>query len=319
MRKIIISLLLLILIASCTSLKKIEQTKELMGTFVTITVYDEDTKKAEKTITAAFEEIERIENLLSNYKKTSEVFLLNENGEIDEASNEFIYVLGKSLRYGDLSYGAFDITVQPILDLYKHTFKDLNRPPTNEEINKALKLVDYENIFIKNRHIEFLKPNMKITLGGIAKGYIIDRAIKVLENNKIKHALINIGGDMRAIGNKGKENWRIALENPRNKREYITIIKINNTAVCTSGDYERYFDDEKKFHHIINPKTGYSADELISVTITAHKAIDCDGISTSVFVLGKDKGLELIESLEDVEGLIITKEKEIVKSSGFGY
>lgn len=319
MKKIILFLLTALLLISCTPLQKTEQTRELMGTFVTITVYHENEEKAEKAIEAAFKEIERVENLLSNFKNTSEVYLLNKDGEIDDASNELIYVLGKSLRYGDLSNGAFDITVQPILDLYEHTFKDLKRAPTDEEIKETLSSVAYENIFIKNRHVEFTKQNMKITLGGIAKGYAVDRAIEILQKRGIKHALVNAGGNMRAIGNKGNEDWQIALQDPRNKNDYITIIPLNNKSISTSGDYERYFEDTKKFHHIINPKTGYSATELISVTIIIDKAIDADALSTSVFVLGKEKGLELIESLENVEGLIITSEKEIVKSEGFDY
>ena len=206
--------------------------------------------------------------------------------------------------------------MQPILDLYTHTFQELNRSPTDNEIKETLKTVGYENIFIKNKYAE-LKPNTKITLGGIAKGYIIDKAIEVLKNNNINHALVNAGGDMRAIGNKGKDNWQIALQNPRDKKDSITTIQLNNKAVATSGDYERYFDDNFKFHHIVDPRTGYSATELISVTILTDKAIDADALATSVFVLGKEKGLELIENLENTEGLIITSEKEIIKSSGF--
>lgn len=319
MKKIMILLLITLFLTSCTSIKKTEETRESMGTFVTITVYDEDIDKAEKSIEGAFKEIQRIEDILSNYKNTSEVYLLNKNGEIDEASNELIYVLGKSLRYGDLSRGAFDITVQPILDLYTYSFQELKRPPAEEEIKETLKSVGYENIFIKNKHIEFTKPNMKITLGGIAKGYIIDRAIETLKNQEIEHALVNAGGDMRAIGNKGKESWQIALQNPRKKNEHIAVIQLNNKAVATSGDYERYFDDSKEFHHIVDPRTGYSATELISVTIVADKAIDADALATAVFVLGKEEGLKLIESLENVEGLIITREKEIIKSKGFIY
>jgi FAD:protein FMN transferase len=309
-------LLLIVLTSSCASIKKTEQTKELMGTFVTITVYNEDKQIAKNSIEEAFNEIQRVENILSSYINTSEVYILNKNKKIDKASNELIYVIGKALRYGDLSHGAFDITVQPILDLYTHTFQELNRPPTDNEIKETQRLVNYGQILIKNKYAE-LKPNMKITLGGIAKGYIIDKAIEVLKNNNITHALVNAGGDMRAIGNKGEDNWKIALQNPRNKKDSITTIQLNNKAVATSGDYERYFDDTKKFHHIVDPRTGYSATELISVTLLTDKAIDADALATSVFVLGKEKGLELIESLKETEGLIITSEKEIVKSSGF--
>ncbi len=318
MKKISSLLLISLLITACTaSINKTEQTKESMGTFVTITAHHEDQEKANRAIQAAFKEMERIENLLSSYKNDSEVYTLNQNGEIDEASNELIYVLSKSLKFGDLSEGAFDITVQPILDLYQYTFTELKRPPTDDEIKQTKRLVGYENIYIKNKHIEFTQKGMKITLGGIAKGYIIDKAIEKLKSKGIKHALVNAGGDMRAIGNKGNQDWSIALENPRNKREHITIININNSAVCTSGDYERYFDDEKKFHHIVDPRTGYSATELISVTIITKKAIDCDALATSVFVLGKEDGLSLIKRLKNVEGLLITKDREIVKSTNF--
>ncbi len=319
MKKFIILLLLFLLTASCSSLKKAEQTKELMGTVVTITLYDENKDRAEQAIELAFKEMERIEKLLSNYKNTSEVYILNENREIDNASNELIYVLGKSLRYGDLSEGAFDISVQPILDLYRHTFEELKRQPTDEEIKETLKLVGYEKIFIKNRHVEFTKPNMKITLGGIAKGYAVDKAIDVLQNQGIKHALVDMKSSIRTIGNKGTEDWSIALQNPRNKDEYITIIRMNNNSLSTSGDYERYFNENMTFHHIINPLTGYSATELISVTIIADNAMAADALSTSVFVLGKEKGLELIESLDNAEGLIITKDKGIIRSKGFTY
>jgi thiamine biosynthesis lipoprotein len=225
--------------------------------------------------------------------------------------------IGAGIYYGELSNGSFDITVQPILDLYKYSFENFGRPPKEEDIKDTLDLVDYRYVLIKDDLIILRKEGMKVTLGGIAKGYAIDRAVDVLKRYEIKHALVNAGGDMRAIGSKGDEDWRIALQNPRNKDEYITIIPLDNKAVATSGDYERYYDENKSFHHIVDPRTGYSAAELISVTIVADKAMDADAIATSVYVLGKEKGMELIERLDGVEGLAITKDKEIVRSSGF--
>ncbi len=318
MRKIILLLIISLLMVGCQqSLKKTEVTKELMGTTVTITVYDDNKEEAERVIDLAFKEIERIDRLLSNYKNDSEVSLLNKNGFIENPSNDLLYNVKKALSYSEISQGAFDITVQSILDLYTDSFQNKKRAPTDEEIKETMELVNFENIFIEFKKISFKKEGMKITLGGIAKGYAVDKAVDVLEKNGIKHALVNMKSSIRAIGNKGTEDWTIALENPRNKNEYITIIRINNNSLSTSGDYERYFDEDKKFHHIINPKTGYSADELISVTIITDKAIDADALSTSVFVLGKEKGLKLIEKTESVEGLLITKDKEIIKSKGF--
>jgi thiamine biosynthesis lipoprotein len=314
----IITLFLIILLTGCTSLKKTEQTQELMGTFVTITVYDEE--NAEDSIEKAFNEIKRIDNLLSEYKDSSEVSKLNKQSYLTKPSEELIYNLERSIYYGNLTDGSFDITVKPILDLYSISFEEYGEPPTDRRIKTTLLYVDYSKIRInKKNNVIVLSDSMKITLGGITKGYAIDKAIEVLKREGVKHALVNAGGDMRAIGSKPKESWNIALQNPRNKKELITTIPLNNTAVATSGDYERYYDDEKKFHHIVNPKTGYSATELISVTIIADNAMDADALATSVFVMGTENGLELIESLDNVEGLIITKEKEIIKSSGFPY
>jgi thiamine biosynthesis lipoprotein len=290
-----------------------------MGTFVTITVISNDEGKAENAINLAFKEMERVESLLSEYKLKSEVSLLNKNGFLNNASEDLLDNIKKAMYYSELSDGAFDITVKPILELYKNSFKIKKRAPTEEEINETLVLVNYKNIEIKGRRIKFLNDEVKITLGGIAKGYAIDRAMGVLQENGIKHGLVNAGGDMRAIGDKNGQPWRIALENPRNKSQYIAIIYLENESVATSGDYERYFDPEKKFHHIVNPKTGHSARELISVTIIAENAIDADALATSVFVLGYKKGLQLIENLDNVEGLLITKDRKIIKSSGFAY
>lgn len=317
---VIICLLLgLLLISGCAEqLVETKQTEERMGTTVTITVIDSDVEKAESAIEHAFLEIEKIEELMSLYIENSSVSVLNKEGILEDAHIDLIYTIKKAQYYSYLSDGAFDITVQPILDLYTTSFDVNKRAPSDEEINAALGLVDYKNVIVEDEEIRFGKKGMAITLGGIAKGYAIDRAVEILELNGVKHALVNAGGDMRAIGKKsGSEEWQIALQNPRNAEEYITIIKLNNKSVATSGDYERYFEPTKKFHHIVNPKTGYSATELISVTIIAEKAIDADALATSVFVMGPEEGMELIEQLENVEGLLITKDREILKSSGF--
>jgi len=321
MKRLIALFFIILLVAGCGNLYLTEttETRELMGTSVKITVLDRDKEKSIQAVNDAFNEIEIIENILSIYKDGSDVYMLNEKGFLNDADNELIYLLMKSNYYSKLSDGAFDITVQPILDLYKKSFETKKRAPTNAEIKETLNLVDYEDIVIRDNDIR-LRKNMKITLGGIAKGHIIDRAIEILKEYDIEHALIDAGGDIRVLGKKdGTKDWSIALRNPRSKNEYIAIIKLNNKSVATSGDYERYFDPDKEFHHIVDPRTGYSATELISVTIIADTAIEADALATSVFVLGPEKGLELIESLENVEGLLITKDREIIKSSGFRY
>ncbi len=311
-------LLFIVVFSGCTErLFEIKETRELMGTTVTITVYDKDMDNAKESVNSAFLEISRIEDLLSSYKNDSEIGVLNREKEIKGASEDLRANIEKALYYGKLSEGGFDITVQPILDLYKESFSVNKRPPTDSEVSEELSKVDYSEIIVEEDKIS-IGNEQKVTLGGIAKGYAVDKAIKALEREGINHALVNAGGDMRALGRKyGSTDWSIALANPRDKKDYITLVKLSDSAIVTSGDYERYFDENKTFHHIVNPLTGYSATELMSVTILADDAFDADAISTSVFVLGEEKGLELIESLDNVEGLIITREKEIIKSSGF--
>jgi thiamine biosynthesis lipoprotein len=280
-------------------------------------VYSASEETGRQAISEGFSEIERIEEVLSTYDESSEISILNREKEISNPSDDLLANIRKSAYYGELSSGAFDITVQPILDLYKESFEVNKRPPTDDEVKNELEKVDYSEIEASDDRVS-IGPGQKITLGGVAKGYAVDKVIELIKAKGIENALVNAGGDIRTIGKKaGSIEWTIALANPRDKKEYITIIRMSDKAVVTSGDYERYFDDDMKFHHIVNPLTGYSADELISVTIVAENAFDADAISTSVFVMGPEKGLELIEGLDNVEGLLITSEKEIIKSSGF--
>ena len=310
-------LIILVLVSCSPRLHEIKRTENLMGTKVTITIHDSNKDTANKAIDSAFSEISRIEMLLSNYQNDSQVSILNREKRIEDGSADLLLNIGLANYYGNISNGSFDITVQPILDLYTESFSVKKRPPTDDEIKEELKKVDYAKIEINGKEVS-IGDNQKITLGGLAKGYAVDKAITVLKKEGIEHALVNAGGDIRALGKKyASLDWSIALANPRDKEDYITIIKLADKAVVTSGDYERYFDSEKNFHHIVNPLTGYSATELMSVTILTDNAFDADAISTSVFVLGKEKGLELVVSLDNVEGMIITREKEIIKSSGF--
>lgn len=291
----------------------------LMGTDVEITVYSFEPVDSVDAVNAAFNEIERINALLSNYENDSEVSRLNKEGIIHDASDDLLYNIEKAVYYSRLSDGAFDITIEPLLSLWRNVGKT-GVMPTDEEIERAKSLVNYENIYFdkKNKLVRLASNEMGINLGGIAKGYAVDRAIKILMDTGIESALVNAGGDLRAIGKKPGGMRQVALRNPRDENDFIAKINIINSSVATSGDYERYFV-EKKVHHILNPRTGYSADELISVTIVAEKAIDADALATAVFVLGPEQGLKLVEARDGVEGLLITKDKEIIRSSGFGW
>lgn len=303
-------LLTIILLAGCSS-NYIQEKHNLMGTDVSIIIESKNKYPMEQ----AFQEFEAIDSLMSSYKEDSQLSTLNKNKILENPDQRLVYVIDKSIYYSILTNGSFDITVQPILRLYETSFKETNNPPEEEQIKTTLKQVNYKNIFSSKEKI--ILDQGEITLGGIAKGFAIDQAANKLKQLKVNSALINAGGDIRVIGNKQGNPFKIALANPDNTEEYITILNLNNISVATSGNYERYFNENKSIHHIIDPKTGKSANQLISVTVIAPYAIDADALATSVFVLGKDKGLELIESIDWAEALIITNQREIIKSEGF--
>jgi thiamine biosynthesis lipoprotein len=311
--------LVLVLISQYASIPAIERTEQVMGTYATITILDRDTARAERALDAAFEEIRRIEALMSAYNASSEVAALTRNGTNWTAlSPDTLYVLTKADYYARISNGSFDVTCNPLVTLWMDTVQTESRLPTPEEVEAAKALVGYEQLQLDEAHgrARFAQPGMSITLGGIAKGYAVDRACDQLLAAGIEHALVNIGGDMRAIGDKNGAPWAIALQNPRNKEEYLTILKLEDEAVATSGDYERYFILKERIHHIINPKTGYSADECISVTVIAERCIDADALSTTVFVLGPEAGKALLDAY-GYQGLIISADKELITSNSF--
>lgn len=310
------AVLLVLTLAGCRSPDVVlRRTETHMGTLVTVTAIA-PRERAERALEAAFREVARVDRLLSHYRADSEVSRLNRGETLENPSADLTANLRKSIEYGRLSGGAFDITVQPILDLYDESFSVRRRAPTAEEIRRVLPAVDYSRIAFTGDGVR-LGEGQKITLGGIAKGYAVDRALEAMRALGIRQALVDAGGDLRAMGRRLERDWIAALRNPRDPEDYITRIRATDRAVVTSGDYERYYDEEKTFHHIVDPRTGYSATRLISVTIVAATAFDADAISTSVFVLGLEKGLQLIESLDGVEGLLIDRDRRIIRSSGW--
>jgi len=316
MKKIILVFAVFLFGCSC-GIKELSETKLLMGTIVEIKVLSYDETLAKKSISDAFDEIARIENIFSVYKSESEISQLNKTGSAI-VSDEVIQLIKKSNYFSEISGGAFDVTVLPVIELWKSS-KKLGRVPSPFAIEGAKRLVGWRNILIneKNKKITFAKKGMKIDLGGIAKGYAVDCAVEVIKRNGIKTGMVNAGGDIRVFGSKV---WKIALQNPRDKNDFIIILKIKNKAITTSGDYERYFFlDKTKISHIINPLSGYSADESISSTIIADNAADADALATATFVLGAKNGVKLVQLCKVAECLIIDKERKIYKTTGFAH
>jgi len=287
-------------------LRKFEATRSMMDTFVTITVYSPDEATAEEVIGAAFARMEEIEKEASIFDEEGEAFQLNRDGYLEAPSDDLLRLITMSLEFSQLTDGCFDITVQPLLELWQAGLWEENEAVQQSRINETLRFVGCDKLGIKDDTIYFTMGGAKITLGGIAKGYAVDEALEVIKGMGIEHALVNAGGDMATLGSKPKgELWLIALVNPDDTSQSLANFSLSGKAIATSGNYERYFDLEKKAHHIINPKTGYSAEECISVTVIAGSATWADALATSVFVMGPEDGIELIESLADAECLIV--------------
>jgi len=313
-------IILIVVLGSITCARelpmKFEETRDLMGTYVKVVVYS-DEKTAEEAISAAFARMEEIEKIASIFDEESEAFKLNQDEYLDAPSDELLELISMSLDYNKLTEGSFDITVQPLLDLWAGGLWKESEEVQQSKINQTLGLTGWDKIGIEANQIYFKVEGMKITLGGIAKGYAVDEALEVISSMGIKHALVNAGGDMGTLGSKpNREPWSVALVNPDDTSQCLATFSFSDKAIATSGNYERYFDPEKKAGHIINPKTGYSAQECISVTIIAENCTQADALATGVFVMGPDDGIELVESLDDVECLIVDADRIIHRSSG---
>jgi len=297
--------LLSTVLCGCQSKTLYRDTQAMMGTFIEVISPD---KEAPNIV---FSEIKRIEGLLSKYKGDSEVAKLNTLGKL-KVSPDTLYVLRKAKEFWQLSDGAFDITVGPLMDLWGFTDKKYYLPK-KEEINRALSKVGFDKIIfnIDDNVVEFKVLGMKIDLGAIAKGYAVDCAVKKLKEHRIKSCLINAGGQIYCLGDKFGRPWNIAVRGPRNKG-FWDYLKLKDKAVATSGDYEQYFiNNGKRYAHIFNPKTGYPSNSgIVSVTVIAPDGLTADALSTSIFILGKDKGLKLAKKFNNVDVEII-EEKDV--------
>ena len=299
-------------------LYKVTRARLSMGTFAAITAMHPSRTEADDAIGKAFEEMDRVSRLLNRYQSASAIGTLNKEGYLSDMPSEVSEVIARALHFHKASGGAFDMTVKPLVDLYKEHFAAHKSPPSEAEVAKVLELVDASAVRFDGRTIRFAKEGMGITLDGIAKGYIIDCGAETLERHGIKHALINAGGDIRAIGGKeSKTPWKVAIQDPDKEGPYVDTITMVNGAIATSGNYEIYFDEEKLYHHIVDPKTGRSPLQSASVTVMASNVMDADGLSTAVFVLEPAAGKRFIENMPKTECLILNSAEKRIMSSGW--
>lgn len=300
-------------------LAEVSESRVLMGTVVNLTVIGDNKRDAETAVTAALDHMTQLETILSRHMADSELSRLNRNGRLANASQPLIDVITQAAQISDISNGAFDITVKPLLDLYQEYQKQDALPPA-ATVAAAQQLVNYQNIHINGQTITFAQPGMSITLDGIGKGYVVDAGTAVLRQHGFTNVMVEAGGDLMAAGEKAlAQPWRIGVQSPRPQAEAVLAkFNLSNRAAATSGDYMQPFTADLSQHHIIDPRTGYSAPELASVTVTAPSVMLADGLATAVTVLGSEAGTNLINQLAYTEAYLVTKEMRVVQTNGFG-
>ena len=290
----------------------------MMGTQVIIKVIDPDQEKAKKAIEAAFQEIHRLELLMSNFIPSTPLSQINQQAGKSPVSvgPELFHIVERSVEFSKMSDGAFDISFASVGKLWNFRQGVL---PSPDAIKNQLPFVDYSQIKLDEESWSVYLPHseMEIGLGGIGKGYAVDRAMEVLSSFGIQNAMAMAGGDMLVRGRKGDEPWQVGLRDPDDEKKILAVLPLENQAISTSGDYERFFiKDGVRYHHILDPETGYPARLCRSVSILASAATTSDALTKPVFILGPERGMALVERLEGVEAIIVDSTGKIWLSSG---
>jgi thiamine biosynthesis lipoprotein len=301
---------------------KVERARVAMGSELRLTAWTAGEPAALAAFDAVFAEFDRLESLLSSWRDGSDVQRLNAAAGLQPVavSRETIEVLAAAREIGDLTEGKFDVTFAALSDLWKFDHDQDNSIPEPEAIRSRLPLIDYRQVeFDAAAKTAFVaRKGMRVHLGGIGKGYAVDRAVAILRQRGLRDFMVQAGGDMYVGGRRGDRPWRLGIQDPRGPANSIfASVEVADATFSTSGDYERFFiKDGRRFHHIIDPDGGEPAAACRSVTIVSDRALVADGLSTGVFVLGPAKGMALIERLPQVEGVIVTADNQVLVSSG---
>lgn len=317
-RALIVTALAALPTASCDQGHLVERrTVVAMDTAVELTAVGTQRDELTAALDAAVAEIRAVEAAASLGDPSSELSRLNAAGGGEALSPELAAILDLALEVAAKSDGAFDPTVRPLLTAYGFTDGEW-RVPEAEELAAARELVDYRRVVYENGALE-LPPGFILDLGGIAKGWAVDRALAVLESAGLAGGLVNAGGDIACFGSSpGGGPWRIGIQHPRASEELYAVVELDGGAVATSGDYERCFErDGRRYHHLLDPRTGEPARRAVSATVTAPSCAEADAYATAVFVLGPEEGSALIETLPGLESLIVDPALDAHAGSGF--
>jgi FAD:protein FMN transferase len=309
----------LVFTSGCSRTRTVQKTETIMGTQVSITVVAPTAEEGERAVDAGMAEVRRFDAMMSLYKDTSEITKVNlaaGKGPV-KVSPEMIAVVKHAATISELSGGVFDVTVGPLVVLWQMRLKE-GKVPSDEEIEGVRPLVNYRNIVVdqKASTLFLKKKGMIMDLGGM-KGYIADRVADLMKRRGINNALIALAGDIWALGRREDGNpWRIGVQHPRDKDRTLTVLELSDKYVCTSGDYERFVIREKKrYHHIIDPRTGKPSTGVISVTLVGVQGAVIDPLAKIPFILGVEEGMKIVRKL-GVEAIIVDDQGKVTSTDG---
>lgn len=290
----------------------------IMGTAIRVELFSHSAAAGEAAIDAVMAEMHRIDAAMSPHKHDSELSVINREAARRPVplSEEMTRLIARAIEFSELSDGAFDITFAGIGQLFDYR---LGIKPSDKALERARATVGYRHLILdrKARTLRFAREGVRIDLGGFAKGHAVDNSVAILRRLGIVNATVAAGGDSHVMGERGGRPWTIGIRDPRRAGEVVAVLPLQDTAISTSGDYERYFEEGGvRFHHLIDPKTGQSPSAVRSVTILADDGLTTEGLSKCLFVMGLDKGMRLIESLPGVDAVVVDASGVLHYSSG---
>jgi thiamine biosynthesis lipoprotein len=302
----------------------IRREEAVMGTAISVELWADDARIGAAAVAAVMGEMHRIDRRMSPYKADSELSRINRTAfeRAVPLSEEMFRLLARAQEFASVSHGAFDITYAAVGRLYDYR---AGVRPTEAALQAARAAVGWQHLHLdrRARTVRFVQPGMCIDLGGFAKGYAVDNAIALLQQLGVRHAYVAAGGDSRVLGDRRGRPWTVAIRDPRRPGEVVALLPLEDTAISTSGDYERYFDEQAedgritRHHHLIDPATGRSPQGVTSVTVLASDGVTAEGLSKAVFVLGAGRGLELLETIPGVDAVIIDAQGRLQVTPGF--
>jgi len=292
------------------------RTSYALGSSITMSVWHRDEEAAEAALDAAFAELELVESVMSIYRTESQLSRLNQESMLTQPHPHLVTVLEYATAMAKETNGSFDVTVQPLWDLY-HNAKKHNCLPNEAEVIQSRALVDWRRLQITPSRIQLTGEGTAITLNGIAQGFAADAAMAVLRRAGVAHALID-AGEMNALGVKPDGSaFTVGIQHPRHDDAFVSMAKLQDRCLATSGDYQTRFSDDFAHHHLFDPHTGHSPTELASVSIVAPTAMAADALSTAVFVLGAERGMDLVRRTPGTDALLVSKSGKITSTDGF--